>query len=116
MFSQNSTCMLLIADSLPQNYPSLAICASSARACSHVMNVLVRRGFLSYPHALVPLLFSCMRRVTYGLLMQDAVFASCIVLLVHVWRGRQGGLSIDRQKCLQDVDMCLRVFRVYETK
>ncbi|KAJ7467810.1 hypothetical protein B0H11DRAFT_2306193 [Mycena galericulata] len=80
------------------NYPSLAICASSARACSHVMNVLVRRGFLCYPHAL------------------NAVFDSCVILLLHVWRGRQGGLSVDRQKCLQDVEMCLRIFRVYETR
>ncbi|KAJ7730990.1 fungal-specific transcription factor domain-containing protein [Mycena maculata] len=80
------------------NYPSLAICASSARACSHVMNVLVRRGFWAYPHAL------------------NSVFDSCVVLLLHVWRGRQGGLSVDRQKCLQDIDMCLRVFRAYETR
>ncbi|KAJ7753042.1 fungal-specific transcription factor domain-containing protein [Mycena maculata] len=80
------------------NYPSLAICASSARACNHVMNVVVRRGLLCYPLAL------------------NCVFDSCIVLLLHVWRSRQGALSADRQKCLQDVDMGLRFFRAYETR
>ncbi|KAJ7613016.1 fungal-specific transcription factor domain-containing protein [Roridomyces roridus] len=84
--------------SLLQDYPALAICASSARACTHVMNAFVGRGVLYYPLAL------------------NAVFDSALVLLLHVWSARQGHLSVDRLKCLQDVDMCLRVFRFYETK
>ncbi|KAJ7601305.1 fungal-specific transcription factor domain-containing protein [Roridomyces roridus] len=68
--------------SLLHDYPSLAICASSARACSHVMNAFVSRGIRSPP------------------------------------RNRQGQdqLSVDRHKCLQDVDLCLRVYKFYETK
>ncbi|KAJ7837431.1 fungal-specific transcription factor domain-containing protein [Mycena leptocephala] len=83
---------------IPYNYPSLAICASSARACSHVMDVASQRGFLCNPHTL------------------NAVFDSCIFLLLNVWGGRYIGLVVDPQKCLQDVDMCLRVFRAYETR
>ncbi|KAJ7629448.1 fungal-specific transcription factor domain-containing protein [Mycena polygramma] len=83
---------------MPYNYPSLAICANSARACSHVMEVASKRGFLCNPHTL------------------NAVFDACIVLLLNVWGGRFVGLTVDPQKCLQDVDICLRVFRAYETR
>ncbi|KAJ7478680.1 fungal-specific transcription factor domain-containing protein [Mycena galericulata] len=80
------------------NYPSLAICASSARACSHVMDVAAQRGFLCNPHIL------------------NAVFDAGIVLLLNVWGGRCAGISVDPQKCLSDVEMCLRVFRAYEPR
>ncbi|KAJ7741204.1 fungal-specific transcription factor domain-containing protein [Mycena maculata] len=80
------------------NYPSLAICASSARACSHVMDMASRRGFLCNPHIL------------------NAVFDACIVLLLNVWGGRQAGLAVDPQKCLGDVEMCLGIFRAYESR
>ncbi|KAJ7654344.1 hypothetical protein B0H17DRAFT_385599 [Mycena rosella] len=80
------------------NYPSLAICASSARACSHVIDVASRRGFLFNPHIL------------------NAVFDSCLIILLNVWGGRQVGLVVDPQKCLRDVEMCLRIFRTYESR
>ncbi|KAJ7644891.1 fungal-specific transcription factor domain-containing protein [Roridomyces roridus] len=91
--------------SLLHDYPSLAICASSARACSHVMNAFVSRG----------------SGAVYYPLTLNTVFDSALVLLLHVWsaprnRQGQGQLSVDRHKCLQDVDLCLRVFRFYETK
>ena len=47
---------------------------------------------------------------------QNAVFDSCILLLLSVWGRHCFGLTIDPQKCLQDVEACLRVFRVYETR
>jgi hypothetical protein len=47
---------------------------------------------------------------------QNAVFDACIVLLLNVWGGRQVGLAVDPQKCLQDVEMCLRIFRIYESR
>ncbi|KAF7289170.1 Fungal-trans domain-containing protein [Mycena indigotica] len=87
-----------ITNSLAYNYPSLAICASSARACSHVMDVASRRGLLCNPHVL------------------NAVFDAGIILLLNVWGGRKVGLNVDPKKCLQDIDICLRVFRVYETR
>ncbi|KAJ7613179.1 hypothetical protein FB45DRAFT_939098, partial [Roridomyces roridus] len=90
--------------SLLHDYPSLAICASSARACSHVMNAFVSRG----------------SGAVYYPLTFNAVFDSALVLLLHVWSAprnrQQGQLSVDRHKCLQDVELCLRVFRFYETK
>nr|GAT44707.1 predicted protein [Mycena chlorophos] len=87
-----------IGTSLAYNYPSLAICASSARACSHVMDVASRKGLLCNPHVI------------------NAVFDSGIILLLNVWGGRKVGLNVDPKKCLQDIDICLRVFRVYETR
>ncbi|KAJ6510508.1 fungal-specific transcription factor domain-containing protein [Mycena sanguinolenta] len=80
------------------NRASLALCANSARVCSHVMDVAAQRGLIPDPHAL------------------NAVFDSCILLLLCVWGGRCVGLTVDPQKCLQDVEACLRVFRVYETR
>ncbi|KAF7328953.1 Fungal-trans domain-containing protein [Mycena venus] len=80
------------------NTSSVAICASSARACSHVMDVASKRGFLCNPHVL------------------NAVFDSCVVLLLNVWGGRLIGLAVDPKKCLQDVESCLQIFRIYETR
>ncbi|KAJ7730080.1 fungal-specific transcription factor domain-containing protein [Mycena maculata] len=79
-------------------YPSLAICASSARACTHVIDIALRKGLLCSPHIL------------------NAVFDSCIVLLLTVWAGRQVGLAVDPKKCLGDVEMCLRIFRAHESR
>ncbi|KAJ7072969.1 fungal-specific transcription factor domain-containing protein [Mycena amicta] len=87
-----------LTTSLTYNYPSLAICASSARACSHVMDVASRKGLLCNPHVL------------------NAVFDAGIILLLNVWGGRKVGLNVDPKKCLQDIDICLRVFRVYEAR
>ncbi|KAJ6510506.1 fungal-specific transcription factor domain-containing protein [Mycena sanguinolenta] len=82
----------------PLNRASLALCANSARVCSHVMDVAAQRGLIPGPHTL------------------NAVFDSCILLLLSVWGRHCFGLTIDPQKCLQDVEACLRVFRVYETR
>ncbi|KAJ6510507.1 fungal-specific transcription factor domain-containing protein [Mycena sanguinolenta] len=82
----------------PLNRASLALCANSARVCSHIMDVVTQRGLIPDPHTL------------------NAVFDSCILLLLSVWGRHCFGLTIDPQKCLQDVEACLRVFRVYETR
>ncbi|KAJ7634539.1 hypothetical protein FB45DRAFT_469159 [Roridomyces roridus] len=79
-------------------YASLAICTSSARACSHVMDVATRKGFLTNPYLL------------------NAVFDSALLLLLNVWGGRHVGITVDPKKCMQDVEMCIRVFQVYEPR
>ncbi|KAJ7661667.1 fungal-specific transcription factor domain-containing protein [Mycena rosella] len=84
--------------STSSNYPSLAICANAARACSHVMDVAVRRGFVYTPHVL------------------NALCDAGVVLLLNVWGGRVGGLSTDPQKCLQDLETCLRLLGIYELR
>ncbi|KAJ7209377.1 fungal-specific transcription factor domain-containing protein [Mycena haematopus] len=83
---------------IPYNYPSLAICASSARSCSHVIDVASKRGLLCHPQVL------------------NAVFDSCLILLLNVWGGHFVGLAVEPQKYLQDVQACLRVFRTYESR
>ncbi|KAJ7701541.1 fungal-specific transcription factor domain-containing protein [Mycena rosella] len=84
--------------STSSNYPSLAICANAARACSHIMDVAMRRGFVYTPHVLA------------------ALCDAGVVLLLNVWGGREGGLSTDPQKCLQDLETCLRLFGMYELR
>ncbi|KAJ7741173.1 fungal-specific transcription factor domain-containing protein [Mycena maculata] len=83
---------------LSLNYPSLAICANSARVCSHVMGIASRRGFLCNPHIL------------------NAIFDACIILLLNVWGGRNVGLAVDPQKCLEGVETCRTIFRAYESR
>ncbi|KAJ7282774.1 fungal-specific transcription factor domain-containing protein [Mycena rebaudengoi] len=82
-------------------YPSLAICANSARCCSHVMDVASRRlgYFLGNPHVL------------------NAIFDSGVFLLMNVFQaGRLAGHSTDPQKCLQDLETCLRILGMYECR
>ncbi|KAJ6508087.1 fungal-specific transcription factor domain-containing protein [Mycena vulgaris] len=86
------------AQPISSSYPSLAICANSARSCSHIMDVAARRGFVCTPHVL------------------NAICDSGVVLLLNVWGGRKVGLSTDPQKCLQDVETCLRLLRMYEMR
>ncbi|KAJ7467195.1 fungal-specific transcription factor domain-containing protein [Mycena latifolia] len=83
---------------ISSNYPSLAICANAARSCSHIMDVTSRRGFVCTPHVL------------------NAICDSGVVLLLNVWGGREVGLSTDPQKCLQDVETCLRLLQMYEIR
>ncbi|KAJ7165523.1 fungal-specific transcription factor domain-containing protein [Mycena crocata] len=91
-------CGLIPCREISETYTSMAICVSSARACSHVMDVVSRRGLLCNPHILNPL------------------FDACILLLLHVWCGRQVGFSSSPQGSLQDVDTCLRILREYESR
>ncbi|KAJ7451835.1 fungal-specific transcription factor domain-containing protein [Mycena galericulata] len=85
-------------NAVPGNYPSLAICANSARSCSHIMDVAFRKGFMCTPHTL------------------SAIADSGVVLLLNVWGGRRVGLATDPQKCLQDVETCLRLLQMYELR
>ncbi|KAJ7103695.1 hypothetical protein C8R43DRAFT_1244094 [Mycena crocata] len=83
---------------ISKHYPSLAICTNSARACCHVLDVALRRGFLCNPHIL------------------NAVFDASIILLLNLWGGRRLGLNVDPQKSLRDVDTCLHILSIYETR
>ncbi|KAJ7021461.1 hypothetical protein C8F04DRAFT_267477 [Mycena alexandri] len=98
IFIVTSTAACIPDQPLRYNYSSLAICASSARACIHVVDTTSQKGLLCDPHIL------------------NSVFDACIILLLNVWGGRHIGLVVDPKKCLQDVELCLRIFRTYETR
>ncbi|KAJ7496041.1 fungal-specific transcription factor domain-containing protein, partial [Mycena galericulata] len=84
--------------SSPLSYPSLAVCANSARSCAHVMDVQSRRGLLPLAH------------------VQMALFDSSVILLVIVWSSKQTGMTIDASKELRDVHACLNILRSFETR
>ncbi|KAJ6546054.1 fungal-specific transcription factor domain-containing protein [Mycena vulgaris] len=76
----------------PSTFPSLSICTSAARACSHVAEIQQRRR----PHN--PLMFG-----------QTAVFTAGIVLLLNIWGGNR---SEDAD--LSDVYRCTGVLRAHK--
>ncbi|KAJ7163614.1 fungal-specific transcription factor domain-containing protein [Mycena crocata] len=82
----------------PLSYPSLAVCANSARSCSHVMDVQSRRGILPLAHVTM------------------ALFDSSVILLMIVWSRKQTGIVIDANQEIRDVHACLNVLRSYERR
>ncbi|KAJ7645245.1 fungal-specific transcription factor domain-containing protein [Mycena polygramma] len=80
----------------PTHLPSLAICNTAARACSHVAQVQQQRR----PNN--PLWFS-----------QTPLFTSGIVLLLNIWGGASAGSGAGRlnaaEKDLADVHRCMAV-------
>ncbi|KAJ7141278.1 fungal-specific transcription factor domain-containing protein [Mycena epipterygia] len=83
---------------LSTTFPSLAICANSARSCSHVMEAQAKRGLVAHPHVV------------------SALMDSAIVLLLNVWGARRTGLSADPQRAANDVQKCISVLKMYERR
>ncbi|KAJ7761028.1 fungal-specific transcription factor domain-containing protein [Mycena metata] len=82
---------------LSSTFPSLAICANSARSCSRVMeSQAAKRGIIAHPQVV-------------SALMDSAVF-----LLLNVWGARRNGVSADPQRAANDVQKCIRVLKMYE--
>ncbi|KAJ7626546.1 fungal-specific transcription factor domain-containing protein [Mycena polygramma] len=89
------------APSADSTFPSLAICANSARSCSHVMEVHYKRtgDILHYPHAATML------------------FDSSLILLLNVWGGRRERLSpSDAARAAADIKKCVDVLHLYEKR
>ncbi|KAJ7188030.1 fungal-specific transcription factor domain-containing protein [Mycena filopes] len=84
--------------SSPLSYPSLAVCANSARSCAHIMDVQSRRGLLPLAH------------------VKMALFDSSVILLLIVWSGKKHGMTIDASKEIRDVHICLNVLRSFERR
>ncbi|KAJ6550405.1 fungal-specific transcription factor domain-containing protein [Mycena vulgaris] len=80
----------------PTHLPSLAICNTAARACSHVAQIQQQRR----PHN--PLWFS-----------QTPLFTAGIVLLLNIWGGSGGGMGRIHavEKDFVDVHRCMAVLK-----
>ncbi|KAJ7646785.1 fungal-specific transcription factor domain-containing protein [Roridomyces roridus] len=83
---------------LASNFPSLAICANSARSCSHVMEAQAKRGLVAHPHVV-------------SALMDSAMF-----LLLNVWGAQKTGSTADPQRAAVDVQKCISVLKLYERR
>ncbi|KAJ7072113.1 fungal-specific transcription factor domain-containing protein [Mycena amicta] len=84
--------------SSPLSYPSLAVCANSARSCAHVMDVQSRRGILPLAH------------------VKMALFDSSVILLLIIWSGRKNGVVVDTSKEIYDVHTCLNIMKSFERR
>ncbi|KAJ7617218.1 fungal-specific transcription factor domain-containing protein [Roridomyces roridus] len=83
----------------PSIFPSLAICANSARSCGHVVEAHSRRaGHVLYqPHVITVL------------------FDSAVILLMNVWGTRPEKLSpVDIARAKADIKKCVDVLGLYE--
>ncbi|KAJ6457385.1 fungal-specific transcription factor domain-containing protein [Mycena sanguinolenta] len=81
-------------------FPSLAICANSARSCGVVMEVQSRRSgdVRHHPHALT-VLFDC-----------------ALILLMNVWGSRQQRSNSDIIRAVADIKKCVDVLHLYEKR
>ncbi|KAJ7282709.1 fungal-specific transcription factor domain-containing protein [Mycena rebaudengoi] len=81
---------------LSSTFPSLAICANSARSCSRVMEVQAKRSLLVHPQPV------------------NAMLDSAVILSLNVWGGRKTGAAADPQMATNDVQKCIMVLQMYE--
>ncbi|KAJ7264499.1 fungal-specific transcription factor domain-containing protein [Mycena haematopus] len=84
---------------LKQGFPSLTICNTAARACSHVAEIHHQRR----PNN--PLVFG-----------HTAVFTAGIVLLLNIWGGHRTGNVPSQDSDFSDVHRCMRVLRAYNER
>ncbi|KAK7005955.1 Zn(2)-C6 fungal-type domain-containing protein [Favolaschia claudopus] len=82
--------------SLSSTFPSLAICANSARSCSRVMEIQARRSLVAHPQVV------------------NALMDSAIVILLNVWGAGRTGITVDPQRAINDVHKCISVLKMYE--
>ncbi|KAG8709844.1 hypothetical protein FRC09_000448, partial [Ceratobasidium sp. 395] len=80
----------------PLSFPSLAICTTAARSCSHVMDLQRRRSKTILPSVMV------------------AAFTSGIVLLINVWGQKKSGGTADPNGQIKDVHKCMDVLKSNE--
>ncbi|EUC64915.1 fungal specific transcription factor, putative [Rhizoctonia solani AG-3 Rhs1AP] len=80
----------------PLSFPSLAICTTAARSCSHVLDLQRRRSQTILPGVMV------------------AAFTSGIVLLINVWGQKKSGGTADPNGQIKDVHKCMDVLKANE--
>ncbi|KAE9408782.1 hypothetical protein BT96DRAFT_1100133, partial [Gymnopus androsaceus JB14] len=81
------------------SFPSLTMCATAARACSHVARAMVQQNvLLPFPQASM------------------CFFAASIILLLSTWTGRRSGLASANTDAMLGVDACLQTFKMCEER
>ncbi|KAI0058762.1 hypothetical protein BV25DRAFT_1196308 [Artomyces pyxidatus] len=81
------------------SFPSLAICANAARACSHVADAQRRR----MPNATSPN-------------FQLPSFISGVILLLSLWGAKRSGVHLDASREMQDVQKCMLLLESAESR
>ncbi|KAJ6459065.1 fungal-specific transcription factor domain-containing protein [Mycena sanguinolenta] len=83
----------------PTTLPSLAICTNAARSCSHVVDVWYQR-----------------MRHAPAVVLLPAVTTASLMLLLNVWSGKRTGLAPHMNTAIAEVQKCMRVVKLFETR
>ncbi|KAJ3999289.1 putative fungal-specific transcription factor [Lentinula boryana] len=81
------------------SFPSLTMCVTAARACSHVAMAMVQQNIvLPFPHSSM------------------CFFTAAVVLLLSTWTRRHSGVTSANIDAISGVDACLKTFKMCETR
>ncbi|KAH9992244.1 fungal-specific transcription factor domain-containing protein [Russula compacta] len=81
------------------SFPALAICASAARACSHIADAWRKRlPHLHSPNIILP------------------TFVAGVILLLSLWAAKRSGTSLDSEREMQDVRKCMKLLEEAESR
>ncbi|KAJ4483821.1 putative fungal-specific transcription factor [Lentinula aciculospora] len=89
---------------MPQNpsslsFPSLTMCVTAARACSHVAMAMVEQNvLLPFPQS------------------STCFFTAAVVLLLSTWTRRRSGVASANADALLGVEACLQTFKMCESR
>ncbi|KIJ08246.1 hypothetical protein PAXINDRAFT_31743, partial [Paxillus involutus ATCC 200175] len=82
----------------PFSFPSLEICTTAARSCSHVIDAFRQRSRRAVPF------------------LQFPAFTAASVLLLNIWGGKWSGVSTDTSKEMVDVHKCMAILKDCEKR
>ncbi|KAI0260431.1 fungal-specific transcription factor domain-containing protein [Gloeopeniophorella convolvens] len=81
------------------SFPALAICASAARALSHISDALrIKHPALAAPNIHLP------------------TFVAGVIILLSLWGAKRSGTTLDAMKEMEDVRKCLKVLEAAESR
>ncbi|KAF7315862.1 Zn(2)-C6 fungal-type domain-containing protein [Mycena indigotica] len=84
---------------LLSNFPSLTICSNAARACTRLIDNMLKRGYLlDHPQVLASLM------------------DSALVLLVNVWGAQRSWATADPARAIADLKTCMNAFQLHEKR
>jgi hypothetical protein len=100
------------------SFAALAICASAARAYSHVADAMRKKYPLRTSPSIIVRVFSFRQTSTHllTLFVQMPAFASAVILLLSLWGAKRSGTSLDPVKEMQDVRKCIMMLETAESR
>lgn len=102
------------------SFAALAICASAARAYSHVADAIRKKYPLRTSPTIIVRAFldrsSDSDAVVHLFAAQMPAFASAVVLLLSLWGAKRSGTTLDAMKEMQDVRKCIMMLETAEAR
>ena len=99
------------------SFPAFAICASAARASSHVADALRKRYPRSTtPNIIVRALSPSHAYAEATILGQLPTFVTGVILLLSLWGAKRNGTSSDPAREIQDLCKCAKLLDMAESR